>query len=225
MAGLPGSNRAAAGIFAQPRGEALIADPDAEIRLQRAETEIEQDGFAIFLARRLTIGADLRQRGAPVHGAIISRQAKRDPLISSGFGDAFRREGPDSGMRFQGDAATGRHRRNGLRRHDRAAPARQGRAKIRQSRRRCRGSIAYRGWIFPAAGDRWLQRSSKPSERTLFRHEKVFSGAMPKENTVLSGQDKPVRRKAEPAVWIRTSRLPSTSRYARATDRPRSGRV
>ena len=80
-------------MFAQPRGEAAIADPDAEIRLQRAEAEIEQDGFAIFLARRLMIGADLRQRGAPVHGAIILRQAKRDPLIPSGFGDALRREG------------------------------------------------------------------------------------------------------------------------------------
>ena len=45
MAGLPGSNSAAAGVFAQPRGEAVIADPDAEIRLQRAEAEIEQHGL------------------------------------------------------------------------------------------------------------------------------------------------------------------------------------
>src|SRR5881398_1640038 len=32
---------------------------------------------------------------------------------------------------------------------------------------------------------------------------------MPKENTALSGQDKPVRQEVEPAFWIRTSRRPS----------------
>jgi hypothetical protein len=58
--GIAGLEQAAAGVFAQPRCESVIADPDAEIRLQRAEAEIEQDGFAIFLARRLMIGADLR---------------------------------------------------------------------------------------------------------------------------------------------------------------------
>ena len=118
MAGLPRLEQAAAGVFAQPHGEAVIADADAEIGLQRAEAEIEQDGSAIFFPRRLMIGADLRQRGALVHGAIISRQAKRDPLIPSGFGNAFRREGADSGIRFEGNAATRRHRRNGFRRLD-----------------------------------------------------------------------------------------------------------
>ena len=34
-------------MFAQPRGEAAIADAHTEIRLQRAEAEIEQDGIAI----------------------------------------------------------------------------------------------------------------------------------------------------------------------------------
>ena len=49
MAGLPGVEHGAAGVFAQPRGEAAIVDADAEIRLQRAEAEIEQSGVPIFL--------------------------------------------------------------------------------------------------------------------------------------------------------------------------------
>src|SRR6266545_6634342 len=59
--GIAGLEYVAADMFAQPRSEAVIADPDAEIRLQRAETEIEQYGFAIFLAGRVMIGADFRQ--------------------------------------------------------------------------------------------------------------------------------------------------------------------
>ena len=73
--GIAGLEQTAAGVFAQPRGEAVIADPDAEIRLQRAEAEIEQCGFAIFLAGCVIIRADFSQRGALVHGAIMRRQA------------------------------------------------------------------------------------------------------------------------------------------------------
>ena len=69
--GIAGLEHRAADMFAQPRCEIAIADADAEIRLQRAETEIEQNGSAIFLAWRLMIGADLGQRDALVHGAII----------------------------------------------------------------------------------------------------------------------------------------------------------
>ena len=62
----------AAAEFAQPRGEIGVADAHAEIRLQRAEAEIEQDGFAILRPQRLVIGADFRQRVAAVHRAIVS---------------------------------------------------------------------------------------------------------------------------------------------------------
>ena len=47
--GIAGVEHGAAGVFAQPRGEAAIVDADAEIRLQRAEAEIEQSGVPIFL--------------------------------------------------------------------------------------------------------------------------------------------------------------------------------
>jgi len=120
MAGLPGSNRLRP-AWSRSR-VARLRSPirTQKIRLQRAETEIEQDGFAISLPRRLMIGTDLRQRDALVHGAIISRQTKRDPLIPPGLGDALRREGADSRMRCEGNAATRRHRRNGFRRLDEA---------------------------------------------------------------------------------------------------------
>ena len=49
MAGLPGSNTARPACSRSRAARSSIADPDAEIRLQRAEAEIEQDGFAIFL--------------------------------------------------------------------------------------------------------------------------------------------------------------------------------
>ena len=98
IAGLPCSNTGAAGKLAQPRSQVRVADAHAEIRLQRSEAEIEQDGAAIFRAQRIAIGAKFGQRAAAVHRAIIGRQAKRDPLIPAGFGDAFRGERPDALM-------------------------------------------------------------------------------------------------------------------------------
>jgi len=75
MAGLPGSNRLRPAYSRSRAARLVIADPDAEIRLQRAETEIEQDGFAIFLAGCVIIRANFRQRGTLVHRAIMRRQA------------------------------------------------------------------------------------------------------------------------------------------------------
>src|SRR5882672_3028638 len=97
---IAGFEYGAAGVFAQPPLEIAIADTDTEIRLQRAETEIEQNGLPIFLARCLTIGAELRQHDTPVHGAIIFRQAKRDPLVPAGSGNALGCERAAGRMRF-----------------------------------------------------------------------------------------------------------------------------
>ena len=51
--GIAGLEDRPAGVFGAARSELAVGDADAEIRLQRAEAEIEQDGFAIFLAQRL----------------------------------------------------------------------------------------------------------------------------------------------------------------------------
>ena len=78
--GIAGFEDMAARMFAQIADEGAVANPDTEVRLQRAETEIEQNRIPIFLAGRFAIGTDLRQRDALVHGAGLFRQAKRDAL-------------------------------------------------------------------------------------------------------------------------------------------------
>ena len=118
MAGLPGSNRlrpacsrSRAARLRSPMRTQKSACSAPKPRSNRMASRSSSRGASM-------IGADLRQCDALVHGAIILRQAKRDPLIPPGFGDAFRCEGPDSSMRFEGNAATRRHGRNGLRRLD-----------------------------------------------------------------------------------------------------------
>ena len=91
-------------MAAQPRRHFVIVDPHAEIRLQRAEAEIEQDRFAIFRLQRFTVGIEFGQHDAPVHRAIVGRQAKRNPLAPACPGDALGRNGRQS-RKFDGDAA------------------------------------------------------------------------------------------------------------------------
>jgi hypothetical protein len=192
MAGLPGSY-GAAGVLTQSRGEDGIADPDAEICLQRGKTEIEQNGIPICLSRGVVIAADLRQRGAPVHGAIILRQAKRDPLIPARFGDALRREGADGGMRFEGDAATRRHGRNGFGRLDEAhrlvMVARKFGDGAEGAEAPLRIGIGY--FQLQEIDGRGAHRSHRNGK--CFRHERVFSpgNAKGEYRLVRSGQAGP----------------------------------
>ena len=60
---------------------AAIADADAEIRVRRAEAEIEQQGFTVFGAQRLGVGAKFGQHASAVHRAVACRKAQRNLLI------------------------------------------------------------------------------------------------------------------------------------------------
>ena len=72
--------------LAQACGQIPIGDPHAEIRLQGAEAEIEQDGAASSGRSASWLGADFREYLAAVHRAILPRQAQRDTLGPARFG-------------------------------------------------------------------------------------------------------------------------------------------
>lgn len=89
--------------------DAGIIDAHAEIRLQGSETEIEQDGAAVFHPQRAAIAAEFGQHRAPVHRAAIGRQAQRDPLAPAGFGQALGCERSDGFAGRNGNTAPRGH--------------------------------------------------------------------------------------------------------------------
>ncbi len=60
IAGLPGSKIGRPACWRKLAATLAVVDAHAEIRLQRAEAEIEQDGVAVLAAQRLCIGDQAR---------------------------------------------------------------------------------------------------------------------------------------------------------------------
>ena len=123
--GVCGLEHRTAGALAQLRDGVAIVGADAEIRLQRAEPEVEQHRSSVLLAQGLRIGAEFSQDGSAVHRAIALRQAKRDPLAPARPGDALGREGSALRMVVEGDAAARRNRRHRIPAFASGAPARR----------------------------------------------------------------------------------------------------
>src|SRR5829696_1355827 len=131
----------------------------------------------------------------------------------------------DGGMRFEGDAATRRHSRNGVSRLDEVDRLVMISRKFGDGAEGAEAPLRIGIEYFPQQeiDGRGAHRSHRNGSASDMKG--YSPRAMPKENTVSSGQDKPVRQDAEPAVAIRTSRRPSPCRSGRAADRPRSGPV
>ena len=86
MAGFPGSNSERPVVLTQPRNDRRIGDAHSGIDLQCIETKVEQDRAAVLLAQSLFVRTKLRERRAPIHGALPNRQAKRHALAPAGAG-------------------------------------------------------------------------------------------------------------------------------------------
>src|ERR1700747_156014 len=94
---------------AQRRGKFRISAADANVDLQGAEPEIEQDAIPIFIAQRVGIGADLCQLRTAVHGADRAREAQRQTMAPGLGGRRLRGDEAQLGVPHDAQAAASRY--------------------------------------------------------------------------------------------------------------------